>query len=80
MSLMSYDSSINFFLTMFFLWPLFNSSVLNPKVRRVATRTLMCVIKILEKHKIDIDAASAATVALTTSMVTMTFLFYFFNL
>jgi hypothetical protein len=57
---------------MFFLWPL-KSSVVNPKVKRVATRTLMCVIVILKKKPpvadVLVHAFSAATVALTTSMV-----------
>jgi hypothetical protein len=41
-------SFINVSLTIFFLWPLF-SSILNPKVKRVATRTLMCVVVLEDK-------------------------------
>lgn len=39
--LLSYDLYINVFLTALFLWPIFRSNFANPRVRRVAVRTVI---------------------------------------
>ncbi|KAI0047747.1 hypothetical protein FA95DRAFT_1189156 [Auriscalpium vulgare] len=39
--LLSYDLYINVFLNILFIWPLFRSKLVNPRVRRVAIRTLV---------------------------------------
>jgi hypothetical protein len=41
LALLSYDLYINIFLTGLFLWPLCRAHVMNPQIRRVATRTLI---------------------------------------
>jgi len=41
LSLLIYDLYINIFLTILFLWPLLSSKFLSPRVKRVATRTLL---------------------------------------
>ncbi|CAE6528744.1 unnamed protein product [Rhizoctonia solani] len=54
LSLLIYDLYINIFLTGMFLWPLFRSRLSNPKLKRMAMRTLVAAFAALTTSTINI--------------------------
>lgn len=54
LSLLVYDLYINIFLTGMFLWPLFRSRLANPRIRRMALRTLVAAGAALTTSTINI--------------------------
>ncbi|KDN37517.1 hypothetical protein RSAG8_10116, partial [Rhizoctonia solani AG-8 WAC10335] len=54
LSLLVYDLYINIFLTGMFLWPLFRSRLSNPKLKRMAMRTLVAAFAALTTSTINI--------------------------
>ncbi|CAE6475645.1 unnamed protein product [Rhizoctonia solani] len=54
LSLLIYDLYINIFLTGMFLWPLFRSRLSNPRIRKMATRTLVAAFAALTTSTINI--------------------------
>ncbi|QRV78476.1 hypothetical protein RhiJN_06491 [Ceratobasidium sp. AG-Ba] len=54
LSLLIYDLYINIFLTGMFLWPLFRSRLANPKIRKMAMRTLVAAGAALTTSTINI--------------------------
>ncbi|KAG8743049.1 hypothetical protein FRC10_000430 [Ceratobasidium sp. 414] len=54
LSLLVYDLYINLFLTGMFLWPLFRSRLANPRIRRLAMRTLFAAGAALATSAINI--------------------------
>ncbi|KAF8603698.1 hypothetical protein BDV93DRAFT_493259 [Ceratobasidium sp. AG-I] len=54
LSLLIYDLYINIFLTGMFLWPLFRSRLSNPRIRKVALRTLVAAAAALTTSTINI--------------------------
>lgn len=54
LSLLIYDLYINIFLTGMFLWPLFRSRLSNPRIRRMALRTLVAALAALTTSTINI--------------------------
>ncbi|KAH7323290.1 hypothetical protein B0J17DRAFT_620975 [Rhizoctonia solani] len=54
LSLLIYDLYINMFLTGMFLWPLFRSRLANPKIKKMALRTLVAAFAALTTSTINI--------------------------
>ncbi|CAE6489551.1 unnamed protein product [Rhizoctonia solani] len=54
LSLLIYDLYINIFLTGMFLWPLFRSRLSNPKIKKMALRTLVAAFAALTTSTINI--------------------------
>ncbi|QRV82435.1 transmembrane protein [Ceratobasidium sp. AG-Ba] len=54
LSLLTYDLYINVFLTGMFLWPLLGSRLTNPRIRRMAQRTLVAAVAALTTSTVNI--------------------------
>ncbi|KAJ1305484.1 hypothetical protein OPQ81_000491 [Rhizoctonia solani] len=54
LSLLIYDLYINIFLTGMFLWPLFRSRLSNPKIKKMAMRTLVAAFAALTTSTVNI--------------------------
>jgi hypothetical protein len=54
LALLIYDLYINIFLTGMFLWPLFRSRLANPRIRKMAMRTLVAAVAALTTSTINI--------------------------
>ncbi|KAG7095797.1 hypothetical protein E1B28_006497 [Marasmius oreades] len=58
--LLSFDLYINLFLNGLFLWPLFRSKIVNPRIRSVAIRTLIASSAALTTSLVNIGVLTAA--------------------
>ncbi|KAG8711695.1 hypothetical protein FRC08_015565 [Ceratobasidium sp. 394] len=54
LSLLAYDLYINVFLTAMFIWPLARSKLINPRLKAVATRTLVAAFAALTTSSLNI--------------------------
>ncbi|KAK7436757.1 hypothetical protein VKT23_009813 [Stygiomarasmius scandens] len=59
LTLLSYDIYITFFLTALFLWPLMKSKLTNPRIQRVASRTLVSAAVALTMSTINVAVLTA---------------------